>query len=159
MMKKENKFGPYPESDFFCPIKQEVCDSLGMSTYACWKGSKENVDLHMKLDKVKEYEKIRPELQWFAGMMEDKLSKNDWKGGWQNFSLPDLLKKLQGEVQELTDAINDMLWVATYNHFYGSDMPMSVPVNRVIMEAADVANFAMMAAERSNAGLKAKEGE
>jgi len=64
--------------------------------------------------------------------MELKLFKNQDKGGWQGESPVQLLMKLLDEVEELTEALE----------------AKPVDANAVVMEAADVANFAYMIADR-----------
>lgn len=62
--------------------------------------------------------------------MEFALQKNDWKGGWQDDRMFDLLERLREETDELRDA----LFVA--KNF-----------EDIIKESADIANFAMMIAD------------
>ena len=71
---------------------------------------------------------MRKEMALFIEAMEFKLKLNDHKGGWEEVSIPHLLDKLRGEVQELEKAIKDE------------------PGMNIMFEAADVANFAMMIA-------------
>lgn len=66
------------------------------------------------------------ELQMFFEAMIYKLHKNHHKGKWENVSILDLEKLLLGEVEELKEAIRG-----------GNSLAM-------ILEAADVGNFAMM---------------
>lgn len=70
----------------------------------------------------------REEVEIFSLCMEEKLRRNDHKGGWEKIPIRDLLKRLKDEVDELDKAI----------HEEGN-------VN-IMYEAADVANFAMMIA-------------
>lgn len=73
---------------------------------------------------------IREEVRWFAVEMERKLRQNDWRGGWAD-SHPDwLLDRLREETRELDAAVQ-------------AGRP-----NKIIDEAADVANFAMMIADQ-----------
>lgn len=74
---------------------------------------------------------FREEVRKFAHAMEYKLAKNDHKGGWENVSIEELLTLLEKEVKELKQAIID-----------GNDVDIQ-------LEAADVANFAMMAAHNA----------
>lgn len=71
---------------------------------------------------------MRPELKMFAQYMEHKLKLNDHKGGWEQTSIPVLFKRLREELHELEQAIS------------------TEPELNIMMEAADVANFAMMIA-------------
>lgn len=73
--------------------------------------------------------KPRPEVEWFAEKMEERLSDNDHKAGWENCSFTELLFRLKDEVGEVEYAL----------------------INRdnIVYECADVANFAMMIAENA----------
>lgn len=75
--------------------------------------------------------KIRHEIHVFSEYMEHKLALNDHKGGWELTPLPILLDKLRAEVEELAEAVED-----------GTNLEK-------MLEAADVANFAMMIAWNS----------
>ena len=44
---------------------------------------------------------LRPENAAFAQKVELELLANDWKGGWQNMTLTDLMVRLREEVDEL----------------------------------------------------------
>jgi len=57
-----------------------------------------------------------------------KLEVHSRKGRWENLDLDQTVQKLEGEVSELTDAMVEG------NHI------------KIILEAADVANYAMIAA-------------
>lgn len=74
---------------------------------------------------------IRPEVAWFAEIMEKQLKANDHKGGWQDgrCSNDHLMQRLRDEIKELEDA-------------------QTISPRAIILEAADVANFAMMIADR-----------
>ncbi len=71
---------------------------------------------------------FRPVVEEFAHAMEYKLSLNDHKGGWENCDFENIKERLRGEIEELTAAIDG-----------GNDF-------HIMMEAADVANYAMMLA-------------
>jgi NTP pyrophosphatase (non-canonical NTP hydrolase) len=73
------------------------------------------------------YDDVRPEIKRFAVMMERKLQANDHKGTWKESSISYLFSRLEDEVRELRDQINS-----------------KSPVQDVVGEASDVANFAMM---------------
>lgn len=75
---------------------------------------------------------MRDQVKWFAEQMEAKLQENDHKGGWENCSVEYLLNRLNEEAQEL---------------FYATETPNSMET--IIREAADVANFAMMIADKA----------
>lgn len=72
---------------------------------------------------------IRQEVQAFAEAMEAKLKKNDWKTPWQQEDPEDLLKGLEREVDEMSEA-------------WGSDS--DTPDADVMEELIDIANYAMM---------------
>ena len=72
---------------------------------------------------------LRPEVQAFALLMEQKLQANNHKRHWRRLSRATLLKRLRQEVDELERALIDREGIAA--------------------EAADVANFAMMLADVS----------
>ena len=86
----------------------------------------------------------------FAELMEYKLSKNRHKGdreGWRNLSYAQLLKFLHQEVTELDNVISNDL------------SPWPEFQRKVKLEAADVANFAMMIADRVGDEVSAVEGK
>ena len=73
--------------------------------------------------------KYKNQLKWFVGVMDKKLSENIEKEPWDKLSIRTLLCLLDGERGELREAINS-----------GTN-------NDIILECADVANFAMMIAD------------
>ena len=83
-------------------------------------------------EQVMEPLKLRPEVQWFAEQMELRLRANDWKGGRQDSRTHYLWGRLSAEQAELYQALFPL----------GKREP-----EKVISEAADVANFAMMLAD------------
>jgi NTP pyrophosphatase (non-canonical NTP hydrolase) len=68
----------------------------------------------------------RKEVVLFSDAMEHKLRLKDYKGGWHDVPLDKLFDFLQGEVQELKDAVSE-----------GNTFD-------IMAEAADVGNYAMM---------------
>jgi NTP pyrophosphatase (non-canonical NTP hydrolase) len=66
------------------------------------------------------------ELKQFVDAMRYKLKKNAHKGKWEDLDLPTAIQRLKDEVAELEEA---------------TSRDSSI---EVILEAADVANFAMM---------------
>lgn len=78
---------------------------------------------------------IRPSVQRFANAMEGQLRHNDHKGGWSGQGQGWLLMRLKQEVLELELELQKV-------------RKMRNAVTHVVAEAADVANFAMMIAER-----------
>ena len=79
----------------------------------------------------------------FAAVMEEKLIANDHKGGWGECSLDWLLNRLRQETGELAREVEVLK--ATLD-------PKAV--ERVLREAADVANFAMMVSDNAQAYLE-----
>jgi hypothetical protein len=83
---------------------------------------------------------IRPSVKKFAETMESKLRKNEGKGGWQDESYAYLIQRLREEVDELE---TELISQPGSLHF-----SRSVWEKRVIEEAADVGNFALMIADK-----------
>ncbi len=82
--------------------------------------------------------KVRKEVKWFSELMEEKLKKNDHKGGWRDGdSTIDgyLIYRLQDEVDELKEKLRIESWVEPDG------------IKKITEECADVANFAMMIAD------------
>lgn len=77
---------------------------------------------------------VRESLQTFMKDMEHKLRKNDYKGGWERLHSQKIFNLLQGEVSELSEALQDE--GARINY-----------IEDAINECADVANYAMMIAD------------
>lgn len=92
--------------------------------------------------------KIRPAVMRFAAAMELKLRQNDKKGGWDRCSYRYLLCRLKEEVQELDqcfskpDSRSDSIGMD-----FGTQPIGRIPIEEIIGECADVANFAMMIAD------------
>ena len=92
-------------------------------------------------------EMIRKEVQWFAKKMEEKLARNDYKSGWKGYdkdgkqnwkegcSVEWLFFKLSEEIGELSKELRALLAGSKTDEF-------------IILECADVANFAMMIADK-----------
>lgn len=74
-------------------------------------------------EEVKPYEL---ELKRFVESMVYKLKKHSGKGKWSNYNIAEALTMLEGELNELREAVND-----------GNTV-------EVMLEAADVANYAMI---------------
>jgi hypothetical protein len=92
--------------------------------------TKESADLPKVTETYFGNIKIRPEVAWFAGRMEQKLRANDHKGGWEDDYLNDLFKRLLEEVEELRREVKERNGLS------------------IIDEAADVANFCLFIADR-----------
>jgi len=71
----------------------------------------------------------RKEVNWFADQMEKVLQANDHKGGWRNCYIRDMLIRIPEEYTELVEAV------------------VSGDIDRIVSEAADVANFSLMVAD------------
>lgn len=82
---------------------------------------------------------LRESVAWFASIMERELRANDHKPGWKNDRAVDLLDRVFDEAHELNAAI-----------------AAGGRSERIIKEAADVANFAMMIADNASAGKDAE---
>ena len=83
---------------------------------------------------------LRPSVAWFAAQMEMKLRKyDDEKDGWEHCTFNHLFSALKGEIAELRDA-----WGP-----FGlcEDDTLSDLKDKVVEEAADIANYAMMIAD------------
>ena len=72
---------------------------------------------------------VRPEVMTFTKDMEAKLRVNDHKDGWADIGLTKLFVLLNGETEELEEALQDN------------------DARNIIDECADVANYAMMIAD------------
>lgn len=88
----------------------------------------------------KEKPRWRPEVIWFADAMERKLHINEHKGGWEGFEPEILLRRLREETNELKKVLS------SHSGISSSCIP-EPEKQRILDEAADVANFAMMIAD------------
>ena len=92
---------------------------------------------------------LRPEVSWFARQMERTLRKHDAKGGWDGCEISDLQCALKREVREMRQAI--MFLRAAEDRAYRNNTQLRrSKLERVIEEATDVANYAMMIADNTN---------
>lgn len=86
---------------------------------------------------------VRPIVQWFSKQMEKKLKLRDYRGGWEDCTFQYLISRLRHETDELL-----------FEHFRhridtSTEKPISEKIKqKIITEAADVANFAMMIASK-----------
>jgi NTP pyrophosphatase (non-canonical NTP hydrolase) len=96
---------------------------------------------HLKSN-AKEGAVLRPEVEVFAREMERALRKNDHKPGWKMDEPAALLARLREETDELEQAIRDVSGARDDLHLDGGPLWW-----KVIEEAADVANFALMIAD------------
>ncbi|MGE5572976.1 MAG: hypothetical protein ACM3ZU_08170 [Bacteroidota bacterium] len=81
-------------------------------------------------------QRLRPALSEFAVYMEHKLRRNDHKPDWRTCSLAYLRGRLNQELAELDEAVQ------------------SGDPYRIYDECADVANFAMMIADRAKSNRR-----
>ncbi len=77
---------------------------------------------------------LRPEVRAFAIAMENQLRANDHKGGWQGMGTAECIERLQEEMEELEIECDPT-------------PPRKPNPEQILKEAADVANFAMFAAD------------
>lgn len=91
-------------------------------------------------------EEIREPVRWFAEKMEAKLRKNDHKGGWLDCDPLWLRMRMEEEMSEL------------HREMVRLQIGRSTP-ERVVNEAADVANFAMMIADQAREALQPNEDD
>jgi hypothetical protein len=90
----------------------------------------------------------RSVVRWFAAAMERELHENDHKGTWDRCTLGYLAKRLREEVEELVVAATDGHVNANIgDEGYRVTQWTETDVSRVLSEAADVGNFAMMIAD------------
>ena len=90
----------------------------------------------------------RPAVRWFAVAMERELRENDHKGTWDRCTLGYLAKRLREEVEELVSAATDGHINANIgDEGYRVTQWTESDAGRVLSEAADVGNFAMMIAD------------
>ncbi|WAH38598.1 hypothetical protein [Alicyclobacillus dauci] len=100
----------------------------------------------------------REPVAWFAEHMEETLRRNDHKGGWDDCSTRWLLSRLHEELDELAESMSGRCGCreADCPHVLLTPWDMANK-DRVIQEATDVANFAMMIADKArHAALRAK---
>ena len=92
---------------------------------------------------------LRPEVLRFAMAMERKLRENEHKGGWKHCEPQWLHDRLHEEASELNEAYNDggVTGDDGYPLSRDNDPNRAIAIRRVLNEAADTANFAMMIAD------------
>lgn len=104
------------------PIRGKLADIIEPELRAVAEGPRPCTYLH-----------LRPEVEWFARAMEQKLRDNEHKGGWINDKPRKLFARLLEEVKELEEEL--------------AKFSMAGKADGVLAEAADVGNFAMMIAD------------
>ena len=98
-----------------------------------------------EIERLREGLNGREPLRWFAEQMEQTLKANDHKGGWEDIDSYDLWRRAEEELGELFHAL-----------FVGDHEPNA---DKIIREATDVANFAMMIADNARRALKGVNNE
>ena len=78
-------------------------------------------------------------VKWFTTLMHKKLRKNKCKQDWLEYDESYILRRLNEELDELKDAL--------------FKQRSSASIEEAMLECADVANFAMMMAEKLKANL------
>lgn len=97
---------------------------------------------------IERFRQLRPVVRWFAEAMERKLRANDHKGGWRRDLPSALLERIKEETEELANLKPLMLaCVVRADECPQSPDHRATGFERVVDEAADVANFAMMIAD------------
>lgn len=91
---------------------------------------------------------VRESVMWFSKEMEAKLAKNDHKGGWAACDVRWLLNRLNEELEELENIISTRDLESGYRSVGEGLSIIDTDNEAIIKEAADVANFAMMVADR-----------
>ncbi len=91
----------------------------------------------------------RPEVRWFAELMEQKLKIFDTSRNWEDIPVGYLFQKLEEELDELKELI---VLDSAVGHSAGVDYitystKKEFSREAVIEEAVDLANFAMMIAD------------
>ena len=79
-------------------------------------------------------------VEWFAGEMEDTLEANSHKRGWDDIDPVEGMTRMKQEVKELNDEVE------LYEFGVLDPGDLARTAERVIREATDVANYAMMVA-------------
>lgn len=79
--------------------------------------------------------KPRRELEDFADYMEDVLRDNDYKNGWDDMTVSEIIRRMNEEAREVN------------NTYYAKAMHFNLDWRALKKEAADVANFCMMLAD------------
>lgn len=91
---------------------------------------------------------VRESVMWFSKEMEAKLAINDHKGGWAACDVRWLLNRLNEELEELENIISTRELESGYRSAGEGLSIIDTDNEAIIKEAADVANFAMMIADR-----------
>ena len=90
---------------------------------------------------------VRPAVNWFAQRMEEKLAINDHKGGWGKCDIDWLIERIRTELEEL-ETVYGFRKVDWGRSACEGVQFVDVSNEAIIKECADIANFAMMVADR-----------
>lgn len=128
---------------------EELKDKLGvLMVHFNVHGSDEDIETLKEttsfLDSLKDEE--REELKWFSKNMEQKLKENDYKGGWDDVTVNFLLERLDCEFKELQNIINE--FISDTGRSVEDGLLLPIYPQDIVRECADVANFAMMIADK-----------
>ena len=89
---------------------------------------------------------VRPSVEWFATKMEEKLAKNDHKGGWGECEIDWLISRIEQELEELKKVYG--FRKADWGRSVSEGIQfVDVSNEAIINECADIANFSMMVAD------------
>lgn len=90
---------------------------------------------------------VRPSVAWFATKMEEKLAINDHKGGWKKCEIDWLIERIEAELEELKHVYG--FRKADWGRSVGEGIQfVDISNEAIISECADIANFAMMVADK-----------
>lgn len=103
------------------------------------------------MSEPKGWNDLRPEVQQFALLMEEKLRLHDetkGKTAWKQDEASSLLSRVEEEASEMSEAIEDLEAAWAWNDDEDPEEPdMELLISNFVWEAVDVANMAMMAAD------------
>lgn len=95
---------------------------------------------------------LRKSVAWFAQKMEEKLRENDdLKKHWSSMDEDDLLDLMRGEFEELFEKCSNI----GFDIFF-KKITCDKKIESLILECADIANYAMMIADNAREKLKGK---
>jgi hypothetical protein len=130
------------------PIHDEKCEACSIEARIGTEEVPHPVDRRLHTCVVPLAVRPRPAVRWFAEAMERELRENDHKGTWERCTLGYLAKRLREEVDELVVAAMDGHVEASAGEDGLRRGPWTeADTARVLSEAADVGNFAMMIAD------------
>ncbi len=123
--------------------RSKIQDALGLALVEVLEFIRTEVNLcgvrGKALKDMERFTAVRPVVREFAIEMEKKLAKNDHKTEWNKLPLAAFVRRLQNEVEEMKMAIE-------------YETPEAVT-----KECADIANFALIIADRANRDCRKDE--